>query len=295
MDKALISIIVPTYNRTGYLAQTLNSIMGQTYRPIEIIVVDDGSTGDENNVLCNRYPEVRYIKIENSGGPAKPRNVGFEASTGKYVAWVDDDDLWLKDKLQQQMDVLNSEPDFDLIHGPCVVIDEHSNETGQLIGRPGSAEIKHGDVRGRIMGNWTLMMPTPLLRRSLVQSVGLFNEQIPAALEDVEFWVRCSFFSKFYYLDRPLVQYRKHAENISASKKKYVQLPLYLNEVRKQMFRLKKTDRALDKQLSQNLVRMQLKSIKEDWWRSLGNAFRINPWWPLYISNIKILIKRMIK
>lgn len=80
------------------------------------------------------------------------------------------------------------------------------------------------------MGNSTLMIPTPLLGSTLVEQVDFFSEEIPPALEDVEFWIRCSFFTLFYYLEKPLVLYRKHGSNISSDRKKYLPLPLYLKK-----------------------------------------------------------------
>ena len=92
MSQALVSVIIPTYNRTHFLKETLNSIVSQTYSNIEIIVVDDGTPGDDNEKLCSEYNNLTYIKINNSGGPASPRNVGISNSKGKYIAFVDDDE-----------------------------------------------------------------------------------------------------------------------------------------------------------------------------------------------------------
>ncbi len=95
MQKPLVSVIIPTYKRTAYLKLTLDSIQNQTFQDFEVIVVDDGTPTEENRLLCEQYEKVQYIKIENSGGPAKPRNFGIQKAKGKYLAFVDDDDIWL--------------------------------------------------------------------------------------------------------------------------------------------------------------------------------------------------------
>ena len=296
MDQSkLVSIIVPTYNRLDYLKLTLQSMLEQTYQNIEIIVVDDGSKGDDNERYCEQFSQIKYIKIENSGGPARPRNKGIDEANGDFIAFTDDDDIWLPKKLENQVAILKEHPDYGLVHGPCIVIDETGKETGEIIGRPGTPDVKHGDVKLRMMGNWTLMMPTPLLRKELVQEVGYFSEEIPPALEDVEFWVRCSFYTKLYYLDEPQVQYRKHINNISADKKKYLPLPLYLNKVIVAMEQEQRIDKKEAKILRASICRMQLKMIKFHPRRVVSNMNTLSTFWFLNVRNLKLLVKMLIR
>ena len=260
----LVSVIVPTYNRGYYLELTLNSIVEQTYTNIEIIVVDDGSIGTNNKEICGKYPNVNYVKIENSGGPCKPRNVGISMLKGKYVAFVDDDDIWNPHKVSLQVEVLENNIDFDLVHNFCNVIDGFGEETNETVGRPDKPETKHGNVLMRMIGNWTIMMPTPLLRKALIDKVGLFNENMPQTSADVEYWTRCAFHTKFYYIDKPLVNYRKHSNNMSTNNKDYLSLPLYLNKVITQKEKLLNTNEVDYKTLKQNLQLMQAKMIKNN-------------------------------
>ena len=136
--KPLVSIIIPTYNRTEYLKYTLESVINQTYPATEIIVVDDGSPNTKTQTLCQHYKNVAYYKIENSGGPATPRNFGFKQSKGQYIAFLDDDDLWLPDKLSKQVKILEENPDFGIAHSYCDVIDKEGKPTGVSIGRQAS-------------------------------------------------------------------------------------------------------------------------------------------------------------
>ncbi|NMH86350.1 glycosyltransferase family 2 protein [Flavivirga algicola] len=290
----LVSVIVPTYKREAYLKLTLESIVSQTYKNIEIIVVDDGTPGDENEILCNSFSSIAYFKIENTGGPSGPRNFGISKSNGAYIAFVDDDDIWLPQKLQVQVDILEENNDFGLVHSCCNIIDEYGLETGEVIGRPGKPLVKHGKVFMRMIGNWTIMMPTPLVRKDVIDKVGLFNQNIPAALEDVEYWSRCAFHTKFYYVDEPLVNYRQHSSNISTNNKKYINLPLYLFKVVKQKHKQNIFSKESYKKLVSNLCFMQAKMFKINVLKTVSNLFVLNPFWFSRFSILKVIIKKTI-
>jgi glycosyltransferase involved in cell wall biosynthesis len=286
----IVSVIIPTYNRTDFLKLTLQSVFNQTYQNFEIIVVDDGTSTDENILLCQTFEKVKYIRIENWGGPAKPRNVGIREARGKYISFVDDDDLWLSNKLERQVAILEDNPAFGLVHCCCEVIDENGINRNEIIGRPGSLDVKHGDVSMRMMGNWTLMMPTPLIRRNVIDKVGFFNEKMPSAGEDVEFWIRCSFVTQFYYLDEPLAHYRVHFNNLSGDKLKYLKLPLYLKNVIDEQLTIHRISNSQYKILLNNLCAMQIRTVKTNVFKTFKNLFLLDIFWMLKISNCKMLI-----
>ena len=109
---ALISCIVPAFNAGRYLADLLQSIVDQSYRPIEIVVVDDGST-DDTAAVARRFPEVRVVSQEN-GGPAAARNRGVSESAGPFIAFQDADDIWDPGKLLRQFVRFEQRPELDL-------------------------------------------------------------------------------------------------------------------------------------------------------------------------------------
>jgi len=109
-----ISVIVPVFNGERYLAEALNSILGQTRPPEEVIVVDDGST-DHTAEVAGRFP-VRYLSQANQGAAAA-RNTGAQAATGDLLAFLDHDDLWVADKLARQLAVLAAQPELDMVFG----------------------------------------------------------------------------------------------------------------------------------------------------------------------------------
>ncbi len=112
----VVSVIIPTYNRADMLDEALRSVFAQTYKDFEVIVVDDGST-DHTRSVVDKYPHrVRYVHQENQGH-ALAKNTGIAAADGGYIAFLDDDDTWLPRKLELQMDVLENNPDVDLVYG----------------------------------------------------------------------------------------------------------------------------------------------------------------------------------
>ena len=109
-EHPLVSVIIPVYNGARYLREALESVFAQTYRPIEVIVVDDGSI-DDSGVIAQSFPEVHYIH-QATQGVAAARNNGIEAARGEYFAFLDQDDLWIPEKLKVQIDYLLSHPNL---------------------------------------------------------------------------------------------------------------------------------------------------------------------------------------
>lgn len=294
MESPLVSVIVPTFNRPDYLKLTLQSVVQQTYDNIEIIVVDDGTPGDKNALLCNDFTNVTYIKINNSGSPCKPRNEGIKKSNGKYLAFLDDDDIWEPLRLELMVKILEENSEFGLVHCYCKLIDKNGNDLNQIVGRPGNPYVKHGDVSLRMIGNWTIS-DYPIARKTLIEKIGFFNESMKAAGEDVEYWVRASFYTMFYYLDKPLTNYRKHSENNSISNSLlYIDLNLKLKDVIKVYFENEIISRKTYKICLQNLVRNQIKMIKSNWIKNLTILYKLNLFWMMKFENLKLLMFVMI-
>ena len=116
MDGSLVSVIVTTYNRESLISQTIDSILNQTYRNVELIIVDDGSTDKTKEVIMSYNDNrIRYFKTDNWGGPARPRNIGIEESKGDLIAFCDDDDIWIENKLSIQIRIME-ESNCDFVY-----------------------------------------------------------------------------------------------------------------------------------------------------------------------------------
>ena len=112
----LVSIIIPVYNCGRYLAQAIESVLAQTYRPIQVVVVDDGST-DSSIEVARQYSESSSCYTQPHGGIAAARNKGVDLTQGEYLAFLDADDVWLEEKLARQVAALHRQPELDMVFG----------------------------------------------------------------------------------------------------------------------------------------------------------------------------------
>ena len=202
----LVSVIVVSYNRAHFLKDALDSIKRQTFTDYEIVLVDDGST-DNTKEIVEKYEEIRYIYQEHSG-ISKARNEGVKAARGKWIAFLDSDDLWKEDKLQKQIDYLQS-------HMECrIIFTKFSNFT----------DIPEENLDGRQQNllqtiiDWCL--PTALIDSSLFDEIGLFDEAMEYS-EDTD-WVYRLKFSRInveHCVDETLYLRRVHSSNITTSRK----------------------------------------------------------------------------
>lgn len=205
-----ISIIVPTYNYAHFIVDCLESIFSQTYKDFEVIVVDDGSTDDTAQVLEKYKGRIRYIHQENRGLPAA-RNTGIRAAQGEYLAFLDSDDLWLPNKLDEQIRVLRNDADMGIIFSDASAFNERGVMRESILKEE---NICTGFCFQRLfMGNY-LVMPTVMIRKRCLEKSGLFDESL-TAVEDYDLWLRISLYYKIGFVSKILAQYRVHPSNMS--------------------------------------------------------------------------------
>lgn len=204
MQPSLISCIVPVFNGERYLKEALDSILAQTYRPIEIIVVDDGSTDNTAAVVAGYGEQVRYL-LQSNTGPAAARNLGLTAAHGAFVAFLDADDLWHTEKLSRQMTQFAIRPELDLCvtHIQNFWIPELQEEAEWFQDHRFSQSLP-GYVTS-----------TLLARRAIFDKLGSFNPTLRHA-EDVEWFVRATEQETVMALLPDALVYRRlHQSNIS--------------------------------------------------------------------------------
>ena len=170
----LVSVIIPTHNREQFLEEAINSVSEQTFNDLEILVIDDGSIVNYAKTICSKYKNCTYYYKEN-GGLSSARNFGISKAKGAYIAFLDDDDRWVLNKLEKQVQVLDEMNDIDCVHSSALVIDANGKETGEKIGA--SKEKAHkrtGNVFWNALGVWVVKSPTPLIRKIVFQPDLLF-------------------------------------------------------------------------------------------------------------------------
>jgi len=203
-----VSVIVPTRNRAVLLAETLESILRQTFTDFELLVIDNDS-GDQTAGLVAAYrqqdPRVRYL-YHSERGIARARNAGLRVARGEYVAFCDDDDLWRPEKLQVQVDFLDHRPEVALVCTNAVTFGDGVPERRIYRRTPRILTFR------RLLRQNEICNSSVLARREVLDQVGWFDERPEFhAVEDHEFWLRIAYRHRIVFLDRPLVRYRIHS------------------------------------------------------------------------------------
>jgi len=212
VSKPLLSVVIPTYNRADYIAETIESVLQQTYDNIEVIVIDDGSTDNTAQLVKPFGRKVRYVRQENAERGAS-RNHGLRLASGDYIAFLDSDDLWLPDKAADGIGFLEANPAVGLLCTDAFEIDGEGKERRVLRARGYS-----GQVTGKLLQNNFVIMPTHLARRSVVRHIGGFREERElSGSEDWEMWVRLSLVAEFAYIPEVTAKYRVHTANTMSS------------------------------------------------------------------------------
>jgi glycosyltransferase involved in cell wall biosynthesis len=205
----LVSVVVPTYNRAGIVGQAIDSVLAQTYPRLELIVVDDGSRDDTPRLLATYGQRIRQLRQENRGVSAA-RNLGIQASAGELIALLDSDDYWLPGKLSAQVAFFEQHPESMLCQ---------TEESWIRNGRRVNPKERHRKYGGMIFEKTLplcLVSPSAvMLRRTLLDEVGLFDETLPAC-EDYDLWLRITWKYTVGLIETPLIVKRGgHADQLS--------------------------------------------------------------------------------
>ncbi len=201
-----VSVIIPAYKAAEYIGETLNSVYAQTFTSIEVIVINDGSpdTEDLERELARFPPSLRYIKQENQGA-ASARNTGLSAATGEFVAFLDADDLWLPNFLEEQVSFIKRS-NVDLVYADALLVGK-----SPLAGRtfmqvqPSRGEVTPENL---LAVQVTILTSAVLVRRSLILKVGLFDAGIKRG-HDFELWFRLAKAgARFGYHSKVLAHHR---------------------------------------------------------------------------------------
>lgn len=205
----LVSIIIPAYNAEKYIRESVESALAQTYPNVEVIVIDDGSKDGTKKILepYGAAGKIVYVYQENKGLAAS-RNAGIRAAKGEYVAFLDADDIFLPEKVAEQVRALEASPDFgvcysDLLHFTDPPVGEKSSEFFHH-----TYTYPSGNIFGELLKRQFINPLTVMARRVVFQKYGMFDESLRRS-EDWDLWLRFARAGvRFLYLDKPLAQYR---------------------------------------------------------------------------------------
>ena len=211
-DSPLISVIIPTYNRAGLIKETIESVCNQTYENLEILVIDDGSTDNTEQVTKSINDDrIKYFRQEHRGRPAPARNKGIQRAKGQFIAFLDSDDLWVPRKLETQLGAFQRYPDILLVCSNGKIFSSHRDKYifNMLTN-------KRLSFRSSLMQNLVLNSSV-LMRKNVAESVGSLDEDIRLrAVEDYDYWLRILKYKdkSILVLKGSLISRRLRSENI---------------------------------------------------------------------------------
>jgi len=226
----LVSVIIPTYNRAGTIERTLDSVLAQTWKPLEVIVVDSYST-DRTAAILDRYNgRIRVIRRPKQG-PGAARNAGIKVAQGEIISFLDSDDTWVPDKTERQMRLLQAGESFGV---KCCVCNARMEFGSGAVNSFATANL-HPAQREGVWTNPAEVLTTRFLffnqvvavRRELLEQIGCFREDLHLQLnEDYELALRLSLMGPWAFIADPLVVWHEHTDNLSGPYR-YRQLEVY--------------------------------------------------------------------
>jgi glycosyltransferase involved in cell wall biosynthesis len=206
VEKDMVSVIIPTYNNAKYLGEALDSVLAQTYPKLEIIVINDGSWDNTKEIIQPYLNRIGYIEQDN-GGPAVARNNGLRRAQGEYIAFLDADDIWTSDKLQEQMKMFSLYPDVALVYSRWVNFNNVSNQEWPK-------KVHSGMVFEKLLADDFILLSSIVAKTAVIKRIRGFDETLFTA-EDTNLYLKITRDYQVFGCDKVLVRRRKHANNLS--------------------------------------------------------------------------------
>ena len=200
-----VSIIIPVYNGEKYVSEAIDSVLNQTYKDFEIIVIDDGSKDNTLNILRMYGDKIKWKSQENRG-QASAINEGINVAKGKYIAYLDSDDVCVPERFDTQVKYLDEHPNVSLVYSDRYNINENGENQGIFNSQPHDNFI--------LLQQNYISRSVVMHKKECLYKVGLFDESITGS-DDWDMWIRISEKFEMSYIDKPLIKYRVHKENIS--------------------------------------------------------------------------------
>lgn len=218
-DKPFISICIPTYNREKYIKESIESALAQNYNKFEIVIVDDGSTDNTENIVRSiKSDKVRYVKKEHSNAP-DTRNICIQEAEGEFILWLDSDDHLAIDLLTRFQELLADFPDIDVCYGDVLPFGDTGTFVNKTI-RYADYYKKNNELLADLVTGNKIPNPGTFIRKNLFLKTGLYDTKFRRA-HDYEFWTRASETALFKHIGMISINWRWHDNNMSSENKSY--------------------------------------------------------------------------
>lgn len=215
MKDALVSIILPSYNRAKYIRDTIHSCLSQTYTNLELIIVDDGSKDDSAAIIQEYLAKDNRVKfIQNKVNKKLPAtlNIGFNLATGQYLTWISDDNLFDASAIEMMVKILSNNPKIGLVYADYTTI----NHKGENISRIYQENPEFLPIRDCVGACF-------LYRSNIAEKIGKYNEEL-FLIEDYEYWLRMGLVTQFYHIPKSLYFYRVHKASLTKSRSEEIRI-----------------------------------------------------------------------
>jgi glycosyltransferase involved in cell wall biosynthesis len=217
IDRPIISIIIPVYNSL-YIEESIKSCVAQSIgrEYLEIIIINDASTNETKEILSELSEKyaIKIIHLKNNSGPAAARNSGMESATGKFISFLDSDDMMKKDKLEKQLNYLSDKPDVDIVISGIDEVNQNGDFIRNLV-RPFSVD-KQKQIEIIFLDNLHTITSTLIFRREILESAGYMNSEL-LNLEDMDFAIKLINVGEIYYYPEGLTIRRVLSSGLSQS------------------------------------------------------------------------------
>jgi len=212
----IVSVVLPTYNRSKLISRSIRSVLAQTFAEFELIVVDDNSSDDTESVIAEFLSDarVRYVRNASNAGPSGARNIGISHARGHYIAFQDSDDRWLPEKLERQMSAMAARPDCRASFCGAIYFSQEQCyyiPRDELVDR---AVLESGDIACEILFENLVTPQTLIAERSLFEEAGPFDETLPIKV-DWDLGIRLAQAGKFAFVNDPLVLIYRTVDSVS--------------------------------------------------------------------------------
>lgn len=218
MKQGFVSVVVPVYNGASYLSATVESILTQDFEDFELLLIDDGSSDDSITIIRELAEMDSRIKpyFKDNGGVANARNFGIDHAEGEFIAFCDQDDLWLPEKLSKQMPLFQNEV-VGLVYSGTVIQHENYGKTA----KPGFEKKYRGSIFEQLITGNVVPSCTVVVRKRLLDQVGRFDDdRALMGVDDWHLWLKLSMVCQFDYVPDHLATHIFHGDNYSLNDEK---------------------------------------------------------------------------
>lgn len=213
-----VSVVIPAYNCERFISAAIESVLAQTYGDYEVIVINDGSTDKTDEILVKYVQKIKVMRQPNKG-PAEARNTGIANSEGKYIAFLDQDDAWLPDKLKMQVEIMEKNNKLGLVYTDVYVLkDKEFGNADHLYKRSFQMRQPHrGSIFEYLFLDNFISTSSVMVRKECLSKVGMFDPAVVPS-EDYDRWLRIAAVCEIDYIDTPLVKFRDHIAAFAGNK-----------------------------------------------------------------------------